>query len=235
MVPRQLASGFLICMAVLLAGRISAQNLMLSVSSSNNGRGLYSYTFTNGSSVFFWGISPSSPGIYLQSCGVLQTFQPAGWTATVSPGGLVNWQVTNGNFYFDQGVTLSVLSSSTVPRIYNDPSGSTFFSTGTLLGEIYTNNTPASLLGGGTASFAYVGPNTNSAPTLACVQSTNGITIGWPIAAAGYFLQSSSNPGTSNSWVIVTNVPTVINRSNFVTVPFASGAQFFRVINTSGG
>ena len=208
---------------------------MLTVVSSDNGRGLYSYTFTNGNSIFFWGLSPSSPGIYLQSYGVTQTIQPPGWTATVSPSGLVTWQVTNGIFYFDQGVTLSVLSTCAVPRLYNDKTGNSFFSTGTLLGEIYTNNTPLSFLGGGSSSFSYVGPNTNSAPTLACSQDQNGITISWPTAAVGYFLQANSDPTQTNNWISVTNSPTVLNHSNFVTLPFSIGAQFFRVVNTNGG
>jgi hypothetical protein len=217
------------------AGQISAQNGMLSVISSNNGRGLYTYTFTNGGSIFFWGLSPISQGIYLQSYGVIQTTQPAGWTATVTPGGLVNWQVTNGTFYFDQGVTLSVFSSFAVPRYYNDDTGGTFFSTGTLLGEIYTNDSVASFLGGGSTSFVYVGPNTNNAPTLACAPAVNGLTLGWPMAATGYTLQTTATPVITNSWIIVTNSFTSLNRSNFVTIPFGAGAQFFRMVNTNGG
>ena len=234
-VPPQVASALLICIGVSLAGRISAQNVALSVTSSDNGRGLYSYTFTNSGGGFFWGVSPSSPGIYLQSYGVIQTYQPPGWMATVSPGGLVNWQITNGDFYFNEGVTLSVFSSNAVPRVYNDASGTTFFSTGTLLGEIYTNNTPTAVLGGGMAPFAYIGPNTNSAPTLAVTQSANGITIGWPLAAGGYNPQMSGNPADTNSWVTITNTPTVMNHSNFLTLPFSTGPQFFRVVNTNGG
>lgn len=235
MVPRQVALGLISCGAVVLAAPVFAQNGMLEVFSSDNGRGLYTYTFTNGASEYFWGISPSSQGIYLQSYGVIQTIQPSGWAATVSPSGLVNWQVTNGTFYFNQGVTLSVLSSYAVPRNYDGKSGNSFFSPGTLLGEVYTNDTILSLQGGGSSTFAYVGPNTNSAPTLACNWTTNGIVIGWPVAAAGYTLQSNPDPSQTNNWVTVTNVPTVVNHSNFVTIPFSTGAQFFRVVNTTGG
>jgi Concanavalin A-like lectin/glucanases superfamily len=67
---------------------------------------------------------------------------------------------------------------------------------------------------------------TTSNVSIHYAQSGGNSVISWPLAAAGFSLQSSSNllPG---SWVTLTNAPVVVGNTNWqITVP-ASGAQLF--------
>lgn len=75
-----------------------------------------------------------------------------------------------------------------------------------------------------------LGPNellTTVAPVTATVDGANTI-LSWPVAAAGFSVQSSTALGSGN-WVTLTNAPTLVGNNWQVTIPNSSSAQFFRL------
>jgi pimeloyl-ACP methyl ester carboxylesterase len=60
------------------------------------------------------------------------------------------------------------------------------------------------------------------------VSGTNAI-MQWPISAGGYVLETREEMAVANSWMIVTNVPAIVNFQNTVTNPVSSGARFYRL------
>ena len=81
----------------------------LSVTSSTDGNGLYTYTFSKGSQPYVWGLSTTT-AIYLKSYGVLETSQPTNWSAKFDGSGRIVWSVANGIAFLDAPVTVSVRS-----------------------------------------------------------------------------------------------------------------------------
>jgi hypothetical protein len=97
----------------------SAQQYV-SVSSTTDGHGLFTYTFDLGPSPYVWGISPDNGDIFMQSHGILQVISPPGWAATVDPEEFITWQPTSGTVYVGQpSLTFSVLSSYTDSILYD--------------------------------------------------------------------------------------------------------------------
>ncbi len=61
---------------------------------------------------------------------------------------------------------------------------------------------------------------------------TNGnAVISWPVAPTGFQLQSTTSLAPPISWTSVTNAVSIVNNQNVVTLPIASGNQFFRLIS----
>ena len=77
-----------------------------------------------------------------------------------------------------------------------------------------------------------LGPNqvlTTSGVTIHVAQSGGNSVISWPLAAAGFSLQTSSNL-SSGSWVTLTNAPIMVGNTNWqITVPASGGQQFYRL------
>jgi len=75
-----------------------------------------------------------------------------------------------------------------------------------------------------------VGPDqlltTNANLTVS--QTAGNITLSWPVAAAGFSVQSRAALGTGN-WTTLTNAPTLSGSTWRVTLPEANSAQFFRL------
>lgn len=67
------------------------------------------------------------------------------------------------------------------------------------------------------------------APLLQAQPSGNDFVLTWPLSAADYTLQTSTNLTDSNSWTTVTNVPAIVDLQNTVTNPAADGARFYRL------
>ena len=59
--------------------------------------------------------------------------------------------------------------------------------------------------------------------------STNRIVLSWPLAAAPFILQESSDLTTAN-WTMVTNAPTVIGEQNQVVLTPSPGNKFYRLV-----
>jgi hypothetical protein len=75
-----------------------------------------------------------------------------------------------------------------------------------------------------------IGPNqlltTNA--TLTVTQSGGNVTLSWPVAAAGFSVQSRAALG-SGSWTTLTNTPAISGNNWQVTLPESGSAQFFRL------
>ena len=66
-------------------------------------------------------------------------------------------------------------------------------------------------------------------PLLQAQMSGNNFVLSWPLSAADYILQTSTNLTDTNSWTTVTNVPAIVNLQNTITNPISGGAQFYRL------
>ena len=74
--------------------------------------------------------------------------------------------------------------------------------------------------------FAQTAPA--SPPSLEIVSLTKSVQLRWPASALGYEL--NGNPTlASNSWSLVTNLPTTIITTNIMQLPASSLKQFFRL------
>ena len=66
--------------------------------------------------------------------------------------------------------------------------------------------------------------------TLSVSRSGNNLVITWPLASAGFSLQSRSSL-ISGSWQAVTTTPQLVSNTYWqVTVPITGTAQFFRLV-----
>ena len=63
--------------------------------------------------------------------------------------------------------------------------------------------------------------------------STNEIVFSWPVAAAPFTLEESSDL-TATDWTTVTNAPTVIGEENQVMLNRPSGSRFYRLLPHGG-
>jgi subtilisin-like proprotein convertase family protein len=69
----------------------------------------------------------------------------------------------------------------------------------------------------------------SSPPALTGIQSNNFMTVSWPVSAAGYQLQQTTNIALTNSWSLV-GPPDVTNGNQIsVTVPTTALRKFFRL------
>lgn len=143
----------------------SAQQYV-SVSSTTDGNGLFSYTFDLGSSSYVWGVSSDNGDIYMQSHGILEVISPPGWTATVDANEFITWQPTSGTVYVGQpSLTFSVLSSYTDSILYDqwgvsDP----VYLKGIIGGTLFTVPDHQGV-GGGFETFSFLGPQVVPEPS----------------------------------------------------------------------
>ena len=68
----------------------------------------------------------------------------------------------------------------------------------------------------------------SSRPALAAMQSGGNLTLSWPLAAAGFTVESRADLA-SGSWSPITAVPQIIGNQWQVTLPIPSAAEFFRL------
>ncbi len=76
-----------------------------------------------------------------------------------------------------------------------------------------------------------LGPNATLSTTakLNAVFGPGNVTLSWPLANAGFSVQTSSNL-LSGDWMTLTNVPALVGNANWqVTVPLTGGTEFFRL------
>jgi hypothetical protein len=64
-------------------------------------------------------------------------------------------------------------------------------------------------------------------PMLRVTRSGSGITLGWPVSATGYVLESGSTLGV---WSAAGLTPSVVNGENVVTTDAGSGDRYFRLV-----
>ncbi len=66
-------------------------------------------------------------------------------------------------------------------------------------------------------------------PPLQARVSGGDLLLSWPLAAQDYALQSTTNLGDPNSWITLTNAPTIVDLENAVTNTISGGARFYRL------
>ena len=65
--------------------------------------------------------------------------------------------------------------------------------------------------------------------SLKVIQSSGNLVLNWPLANAGFSVQTSSNL-TSANWLTLTNTPALSSSNTWqISVPVSGGAQFFRL------
>jgi hypothetical protein len=223
---------FAFTLAVALLGlnpnHAAAADDYIIVTSTDDGHGLYSYTFSPGPTDLYFTLGT----IEIQSHGILGTTQPPGWTASIDTNNFVQWNyLTNEYLPLTNSVTFTIQSSYPVPRVYDDAHYPSQMTEGIMLLIGYADPGFQMELGGGYGTFAYAGPSTNGAPTLSLQTVDTNVIVGWHAAAIGHVLEMSTNLAQTN-WTPLTNV-VLVGHSNFVTVPLVSGPQFFRTVNTN--
>lgn len=76
-----------------------------------------------------------------------------------------------------------------------------------------------------------LGPNQTLSTTarLSAVSGSGNVTLRWPLASAGFSVQTKSSL-VGGTWVTLTNAPTLVGNTNWqVTLPASGGAQFLRL------
>src|SRR5882762_5410672 len=94
--------------SILLAGLLgvflgcsdtSFGQLYVSLNSTTDGAGLFSYTFSRNNSGYVWAPG-ANQGLYLESHGILEIISPPGWTATVDTGDFISWRPPGTTVFF---------------------------------------------------------------------------------------------------------------------------------------
>jgi hypothetical protein len=72
-----------------------------------------------------------------------------------------------------------------------------------------------------------------SSPPLLQAQTGNGnLILSWPLLAANFSLQTTTNLAAPNSWVTLTNVPAIVNLQSTITNLVIGNLSFYRLIQS---
>jgi len=165
----------LVCPAIITAcvWKARAQGY-LSVSSTTDGSGLFSYTFNLGSSGYVWGVLTNSDGVSIQVYGVENVISPSGWSATIGANDWITWRPTDGTAYLGQpSVTFSVQSIYSGVVNYDQTAPLSRYLKGTVLGAVYTAS-DHQFEGGGYENFSFLGPEPVPEPRTLTLLSLAG-------------------------------------------------------------
>lgn len=88
------------------------------------------------------------------------------------------------------------------------------------------------LLPSDVAAAQVIGPNVLLTTNASIHVSQNGgnFVASWPVAGAGFVLESSPALGRSAVWTPVTNAPVAIGTNNQITLPSSGSTMFFRLV-----
>ncbi|RLD12575.1 MAG: hypothetical protein DRI44_00090 [Chlamydiae bacterium] len=127
----------LILIAIFALGfsNISSANLV-SVISTNNGSGLFTYKISAGIDPYFFGGNTNFLKIIIPSVAVVSTIDPPGWISTINIDDTITWECTNPvlNYVDYDLVDFSLQSSILIATNYP------INKTGLVQGEIYNTN-----------------------------------------------------------------------------------------------
>ena len=150
---------------------LSSAQPFINVASSNDGNGLFSYTFTLGSPTYAWGLSLNNGSLQMHFNGLQGVFNPAGWTSSTDANNLVTWTRTDNNLTLlgSPSITFSIQSSYTQSTLYNQ-SGlpGDLYPRGVMVGGVYEISTLNGVTGG-YETFSYFGPTSVPEPTTAAL------------------------------------------------------------------
>ena len=59
--------------------------------------------------------------------------------------------------------------------------------------------------------------------------TSNAVSVAWPSSATGFALQANTNLTSTNTWVVVTNAPVIVNGQNTITNLTTNNATFYRL------
>jgi hypothetical protein len=165
----------------------------VSVSSTTDGQGLFSYTFDLGDTSYVWGMSQASGNIFIPSHGILDVISPPGWLATVDANEFITWQPTNSTIYIGQPpLTFSVISSYTNSILYDQWGVSdAVYMKGFISGTLFTISDHQSV-GGGFETFSFLGPQVNLPCFLNIRRDGDAVVLSWTNSA--FALQSAPSP-----------------------------------------
>src|ERR1700722_17229949 len=160
--PTKFIYAFALTVALLFLARPAAADDSTApvVTSTDDGHGLYSYTFSSTSTIQYFDLGE----ILIQSHGILGTTQPPGWTVSIDTNDFIYWSyLTNQEVELTNTLTFSVQSSYPVPRLYNDENYPSQLSGGIAIITVFSDPDYQVELGGGFIRFNYQGPSTNGA------------------------------------------------------------------------
>ena len=214
---------FGILAATLLAAAEVASALPCDMVSTNDGNGLFTYTFQRGDTPYVWGLDTNA-SIHLQAYGVLEVRTPPAWTYAISNPDRIIFVPTQGTNFLDEPVTFSVRSCLTEPTRYESVSGP--YTSGIILGVVFALPERTEMLGGGYQSFTYVGP---ALPRLMIERNGSEIVLRWPSSALGLAVEMSDFMPDSG-WTRVLDEPVLSGATWIIKTPAQPSPQFFRLV-----
>ena len=127
---------------IVVSGPCTLNAAMLSVQSSTDSNGLYSYTVTRGLDSYLWGGGSNMLSIVIPTLGLVATYDPPGWVSASNLPDSVVWRYTGTDTWVVENgpVTFSLRSSYPEPALYDGTAGSGMYQRGMVLGEVYTTN-----------------------------------------------------------------------------------------------
>jgi len=133
--PRKILSGAVTATAAFCL-TLACYGATLTVVSSNNGTGRFSWSYTKGDEPFIWRLDSVNGTIGIQTYGVEQVFTPSGWSVSNDGNDFLQWTYTSGTWYVENtAVVFAVQSTFTNSTLYTNDIGE-FFPKGTLIGTI---------------------------------------------------------------------------------------------------
>lgn len=200
---------------------------MCQVDSTNDGNGLFTYTFHRGDQPYVWGLSPDFGVIDMLIYGILEVQDPPGWTHSVSTNSYIRWSVTNGLVFLDDPVTFSVRSFLVETATYDHWPPPGHYPRGIIVAGAYGLPGHTNTFSGGYEVFVFIGP---ALPTLAIEENNNDILLRWSTLAQGCSLQAADDLSPPAIWTSITNEPLTVGTNFVVILPQTNSAQYFRLV-----
>lgn len=204
--------------------------------------------FTNATDVSFNGVSATF-GV-VNNTTITSTVPVGAMSGPISvttPGGTTNSAGAGSGYFWVRPMVSGFNPASGVAGISVTITGSSFSNaTAVLFNGVNASFTP----GNNTQLTAIVPTNATTGPisvvapggtgvsagnffidalTLSIKLTNNTVVISWTTNSVGFSLQANTNLNSPASWVVVTNVPTVVNGKNTVTNSPTNSATFYRL------
>ena len=130
-----------IMIACLLAPLL-AQAGMLTVQSTTDSNGMYFYRVSRGTDPVVWGGGGGTLSLTIYSWGVLNTYDPPGWTSVTVTPDVVVWTYADTVPWLvgTESATLSLRSTSPTPVLYDGTASNAVYQQGVLVGQVYSTN-----------------------------------------------------------------------------------------------